>query len=724
MWQFTYFQGSGEAIVCGLFVACLCVPVGCAFGGLGCLCRHKGPGDGRVVLTIVCALLMAAGLSPRLLNVTERRRRIVARFPAVDVYGVPVAFGTLADPTEFIWAAVPQNGRSIDLFKGSLSGDVEADGQLAAPEFIGSLKSPQACFDASATFVAAATPRGVVVWDHRTAEVVWSIGASKPVRVTAVALSPTAPYLAYATPDPVSVHLVALEEPFASATFVPRATAPVCCFCFGHGGKLLVAGTGDPSRQDRTIGGEIAVIDLQQRELKSVIDVRVKYDKRLPQFAPHDVGITSIAVHPGEPWGDLAAPTVLATMNRVESEVSCWQLDGTCYATGLWSRLLRTACHYSADSGGSALGDAGGWVYVHTTMSIDCLPDEALMKLVGRSCQPVELLRFLPDCNHLVANELLLSVRDITKWYEEDSQGGKAVGQHRDGPFGGQITTGDESVGPKRAPIAGSIGETTDVSSAQKPYDYETWTNPKDGSEMVFCPAGTFKMGGCVYESEKPIHEVTVGSFYIGKLEVTNHQFKKFVDANPQWGKGRVDEDLVSVNYLGHWQDDTYPWDKAPWGKADHPVINVSWFAAKAYCEWAGGRLPTEAEWEYASRAGTATKYCFGESYAQLEDYAWFQWNSGGKTHPVGQKKPNRWGIHDTHGNVFEWCSSKQFPYPYRADDGREDLDDDGANRVLHGGSWYNEVSLSRPAYRASHKPSICGNATGFRVCVTAEVPE
>ena len=89
---------------------------------------------------------------------------------------------------------------------------------------------------------------------------------------------------------------------------------------------------------------------------------------------------------------------------------------------------------------------------------------------------------------------------------------------------------------------------------------------------MVFCPAGTFKMGGCVYAFEKPIHDVTVGSFYIGKYEVTNQQFKEFVDANPRWRRDRVGEDLVSVNYLDQWQGDTYPWDKAPWDEADHPV--------------------------------------------------------------------------------------------------------------------------------------------------------
>jgi len=171
---------------------------------------------------------------------------------------------------------------------------------------------------------------------------------------------------------------------------------------------------------------------------------------------------------------------------------------------------------------------------------------------------------------------------------------------------------------------------------------------------MVLCPAGSFKMG-----EDSDAHTVSVGSFYIGKHEVTNRQFKKFVDANPQWSKSRIDSKYHDGGYLKDWEGDRYPS-----AKADHPVVYVSWFAAKAYCEWAGGRLPREAEWEYACRAGSTTKYCFGDSDSQLGDYAWYDKNSSGRTHPVGEKKPNQWGIHDMHGNVNEWCSSKYESYP------------------------------------------------------------
>ena len=238
----------------------------------------------------------------------------------------------------------------------------------------------------------------------------------------------------------------------------------------------------------------------------------------------------------------------------------------------------------------------------------------------------------------------------------------------------------------------------------------QTW---KDGSEMVLVPAGAFKMGDA-----SQAHDVQVAGFYIGKCEVTNRQFKKFLLANRQWRKDRIDRKYHDGDYLKDWEGDTYTPDKA-----DHPVVYVSWFAAKAYCEWAGGRLPTEAEWEYACRAGSTTKYCFGDSYSQLGDYAWFNKNSDGSTHPVGQKKPNAWGIYDMHGNVWEWRSSKYESYPYKADDGREDLKDTGSRRVVRGGGWYNSVGLCRSSYRISLTPTRCLFNYGFRVVVSSRAP-
>jgi len=231
---------------------------------------------------------------------------------------------------------------------------------------------------------------------------------------------------------------------------------------------------------------------------------------------------------------------------------------------------------------------------------------------------------------------------------------------------------------------------------------------------MIQVPAGTFRMG-----EGSDAHDVRVEAFYIGKYEVTNRQFSKFLEANPQWRKDRIDSKYHDGDYLKHWTGDTYPADKA-----DHPVVYVSWFAAKAYCEWAGGRLPTEAEWEYACRGGSTTKYCFGDSDSELGEYAWYGTNSGNSTHPVGQKKPNKWGIHDMHGNVWEWCSSKYEPYPYKADDGREDLNDPGSRRVVRGGGWVNIGYNCRSARRVNYAPTYCLYNLGFRVVWSARAPK
>jgi len=242
------------------------------------------------------------------------------------------------------------------------------------------------------------------------------------------------------------------------------------------------------------------------------------------------------------------------------------------------------------------------------------------------------------------------------------------------------------------------------------------WLSLKGGTVLVPVPAGTFRMG-----EGSDAHTVSVRGFYIGKHEVTNKQFKVFIDTSSQWRKDRIDRKYHGRGgYLGYWKDGTYPS-----GKADHPVMHVSWFAARAYCRWAGGRLPTEAEWEYACRAGSTTKYCFGDSDKELGNYAWYDRNSGRRIHTVATKKPNRWGIYDMHGNVLEWCSSKPNRYPYKAGDSREDMNDTRSSRVVRGGTWEWSASRCRSACRdyGLGTPTDCYDWNGFRVCVSGRVP-
>ena len=170
--------------------------------------------------------------------------------------------------------------------------------------------------------------------------------------------------------------------------------------------------------------------------------------------------------------------------------------------------------------------------------------------------------------------------------------------------------------------------------------------------EVALIPAGEFQMGGRdgdAESDEQPVHTVYVDAFYIDKYEVTNAQYKKFVDANPQWQKDNIPRNLHNGKYLRFWRGNTYHLSKE-----NHPVVYVSWYAAMAYAKWAGKRLPTEAEWEKAARGGVVgIKYPWGDLIDPSKA------NYGGEvgdTRPVGSYPPNDYGLYDMVGNVMEWC--------------------------------------------------------------------
>ncbi len=211
---------------------------------------------------------------------------------------------------------------------------------------------------------------------------------------------------------------------------------------------------------------------------------------------------------------------------------------------------------------------------------------------------------------------------------------------------------------------------------------------------MVDIPDGTFQMGSKVYKDEQPIHPVTIQPFKMSAIPVTQAQYEAVMGHNPSEFKG-----------------------------ADNPVENVSWNAAKEFCkklsELTGReyRLPSEAQWEYACRAGSEGKYCFGDNEAELKDYAWYFYNSGGKTHPVGQLKPNAFGLYDMHGNVWEWCEDDWHDYKNARKDGAAYVENPRRSaRVLRGGSWADNPGSCRSANRINYDPNASSVNFGFRV--------
>ena len=253
---------------------------------------------------------------------------------------------------------------------------------------------------------------------------------------------------------------------------------------------------------------------------------------------------------------------------------------------------------------------------------------------------------------------------------------------------------------------------------------------PPEG--MVLIPAGEFEMGSNDDKAgvdEQPVHIVYVDAFYMDKYEVTNLDFKKFVLANPQWQKSRIPRSLHNGNYLGQWTGNNYPI-----GKANHPVTRVSWYAAMAYAEWAGKRLPTEAEWEKAARGGKeGLKYPWGNSIdPSRANYA----RHVKDTTVVGSYAANGYGLYDMVGNVWEWCLDAYDENFYFSSPRRNPLSDvntlGNANliiddyrnvksrRVLRGGSWFLQLGVPQGVHvsdRAFLTPASAFQNGGFR-CV------
>jgi formylglycine-generating enzyme required for sulfatase activity/uncharacterized caspase-like protein len=220
---------------------------------------------------------------------------------------------------------------------------------------------------------------------------------------------------------------------------------------------------------------------------------------------------------------------------------------------------------------------------------------------------------------------------------------------------------------------------------------------------FVLIPGGTFMMGSAEsdssgYSDERPQHRVTVSPFYLSVYEVTSEQYRRSLRSHDSGNK---------------------------FDGAAQPAVQVSHEDAEGYAGWLSGgvggrpyRLPSEAEWEHACRAGTSTRWSFGDDESRLGEHGWFDGNGGGVTHDVGQKRPNGWGLFDMHGNVWEWCADDWHDtYAGAPTDGRAWIDSPrAAQRVDRGGSWFLTAQGLRSAVRLRDGPSGRNDFLGFRL--------
>lgn len=224
--------------------------------------------------------------------------------------------------------------------------------------------------------------------------------------------------------------------------------------------------------------------------------------------------------------------------------------------------------------------------------------------------------------------------------------------------------------------------------------------------ELVWIPGGSFMMGspdGEGYDDERPRHRVALEGFYLARTPVTNASYAMFLTAHPKHAKPEY-------------------WARVGFNQSNQPVVGISWQDAAAFCTWAGLTLPSEAQWEYACRAGTHTRYWSGDDVTALARVGWYGANSGDRLHAVAELPANPWGLHDIHGNVWEWCldgspNSRYSSYtePVRPGDGLRRQPVTGARRVVRGGCFDDSADVARSACRVGSLDVVRSRNLGFR---------
>lgn len=284
----------------------------------------------------------------------------------------------------------------------------------------------------------------------------------------------------------------------------------------------------------------------------------------------------------------------------------------------------------------------------------------------------------------------------------------------------------------------------TTVAEFSEPHPNRPHTVPGLDLAMVWIEPGTFTMGTADSEDSKYPAErqrsVTLSrGFWLGSREVTVDQWARFVEETRYQTEAERGPGIIQI-VRGQW----LPVEGSSWRAVgfpqtgSHPAVGISWRDATAFCRWltererAAGRLPpdyeytlpTEAQWEYACRAGSGGRYAFDDE--RIKEQIWFRFGDGvggivseSNTHPVGLKDPNDWGLYDMHGNAFEWC--RDWFGEYEGDTVTDPMGpESGELRVCRGGSYYSNADYIRSAYRGRADPAVPSNNIGFRLCLTA----
>lgn len=407
-------------------------------------------------------------------------------------------------------------------------------------------------------------------------------------------------------------------------------------------------------------------------------------------------------------------------LDGVKSGQAAGNVDGLISVDALYQHVSRAVARNSAQTPTCyGLDEQGGHLYIARAAALytaekmrsfrdvifgieDDIDDEVFADSIRviKQNQPKRDKQFFQLLDKLLAGDLR-PAKFSSQWYKLAFGTSSASSQAVEATKPAPKPTAEARQQPAKTAPAQTQPPVKPPESTTKKVAANGFTDDLNGVplEMLYVPGGTFKMGtpkGSGHDDERPQHDVTVPAFYMGKFQITQAQWKAVMEDNPS-----------------HFKGDDLPVETVSWEEAEEFCQKLQQISQKHYSY----RLPSEAEWEYACRAGTTGDYA-----GKLDEMAWYDKNSGSKTHPVGQKKPNAYGLYDMHGNVWEWCEDVWHD-DYKGSPVDGSAWTEGGNqdrRVVRGGSWNSNGNNCRSTYRYIIEPALHNYIIGFRVVVSA----